>query len=151
VYETIDEAATAIENGDIPLSDIARPKGMSKPPTEYGTPTRTPMPTYRGATYANQHLGQNVQGGDKPYLLYIDRVRGDYPHTYTAETAEGGDAVDAVSMNDADELPDSFVVDRSKMVEKTLQDPLTPILSAMNWSFEDARADTEQSDMSTFM
>jgi hypothetical protein len=108
------------------------------------------MPTYRGAKYANQHLGQNVSSGDKPYLLYIDRVRGDYPHTYTAETAEDGDDVDAVALNDADALPESFAVDRAKMVEKTLEDPLTPILSAMNWSFEDCRADTEQSDISSF-
>jgi DNA polymerase elongation subunit (family B) len=152
VYDTIKSKVDAIENGEVPNSEIARPKGMSMTPSEYGSPENTPLPTYRGAKYANQHFEWERLGeGSKPQLLYIERVRGEYPSTYTAETKEDGRQVDAIACEEPDAVPDCFTIDHSKMVEKTLTDPLTPILEAMNWSFEEAMADTKQTGMETFM
>ncbi len=152
VYDTIKSKVDAIENGEIANSAIARPKGMSKDPTEYGSVDDTPMPTYRGAKYANQHFGwENLGEGSKPQLLYIDRVRGEYPSTYTAETKENGRAVDAIACEQPDAVPDAFVVDTSKMIEKVLEDPLTPILEAMGWSFDEALSDSTQVGIGSFM
>lgn len=152
VYDIIDSRVEEIKSGERPNSYIARPKGMSKPPEEYGSVDQTPMPTYRGAKYANQNFDwENLDGGSKPQLLYIDKVRGDWPKTYSAVTKEDGRAVDAIAGKHPDKVPDSFVVDHDKMITKTLQDPLEPILDPMeNWTWEDALADTDQSQLASF-
>lgn len=152
VYETISEEVEAIENGERPASHIARPKGMSKHPSEYGDIDQTPLPTYRGAKYANKEFDWEQMGeGSKPQLLYIDKVRGDWSHTYTAETKEDGRAVDAIAVEHPDKVPDEFVVDTDKMVEKVLRDPLEPILGAMRWDFDEALADSTQGSLAEFM
>jgi DNA polymerase elongation subunit (family B) len=152
VYDIISGVVDDIEAGDYEKSYIARPRGMSKHPTEYGDATTTPMPTYRGAKYANQNFAwENLTGGSKPNLLYIERVRGEWPKTYTAETKEDGADVDAIAVEHPNKVPDTFVVDTDKMIEKTLEDPLTPILEAMRWSFEDALSDTSQGSLAEFM
>ena len=152
VYNEIDTTVTAIQNGETPLSYIARPKGMSKPPVEYGSPSNTPLPTYRGAKYANQHFEwENMEAGSKPQLLYISNVRGDWPRTYTADTREGGRQVDAVAVTDVTKLPDDFVVDTEKMIEKTITDALQPILSPFGWSVAEAVAETTQGSLQQYM
>jgi len=153
LYDVIEETYTAAMNREIPNRKLARPRGMSKPPEKYGSPSNTPMPTYRGAKYSNQNFEwENMTGGAKPMLLYIDKVRSpEYPHTYTAETKEGGQPVDAVALEHPERLPDGFRIDIDKMVEKVIEDPLAPILSPLNWSVEDALADTEQVGFGDFM
>jgi DNA polymerase elongation subunit (family B) len=152
VYEVLNETVNEIREGNKPLSYIARPKGMSKHPEEYGSTDKRPMPTYRGAKYAHEHFEwENLVHADKPRLLYIDRVHGDWPREYDAHTAEDGDAVDAIAVTDVSRVPDEFDIDTEKMIEKVLEDPLTPILSPLRWSFQDAIADTTQSDIGNFM
>jgi DNA polymerase I len=151
VYDIIETTVEKVKDGEYPPSYIARPKGMSKDPEEYGSLTNTPMPTYRGAKYATQHLDHEQLGeGSKPQLLYVDKVRGDYPRTYTAETKEDGTEVDAIAVEHPDKLPDAFSIDVDKMLEKTLEDPLTPILEAMNWSYAESLADTQQGSLEEF-
>jgi DNA polymerase I len=152
VYDRISEEVQAINDGERSNSYIARPKGMGKHPSEYGTLDKTPMPTYRGAKYANQQFEWEQMGeGSKPKLLYIEKVLGDWPTTYSAETKEDGTAVDAIAVEQADEMPDEFVVDTEKQIEKVLKDPLDPILGAMRWSYKEALADSTQADISSFM
>jgi DNA polymerase I len=152
VYDTLTEKVDAIKDGKKPNSYIARPKGMSNHPEEYGSLDKTPMPTYRGAKYANQNFPWEQMGeGSKPQLLYIDTVRGDWPRHYDAETKENGRAVDAVAGEHPDKVPDEFVVDTEKMIEKVVADPLTPILEAMRWDFDDALADSTQAGIGQFM
>jgi hypothetical protein len=125
---------------------------MSKPPVEYGSPSNTPLATYRGVKYANQHFEwENMEAGSKPQLLYISNVRGDWPRTYTADTREGGQQVDAVAVTDVTKLPDDFVVDTEKMIEKTITDALQPILSPFGWSVAEAVAETTQGSLQQYM
>jgi hypothetical protein len=37
------------------------------------------------------------------------------------------------------------------MVSKVIEDPLTPILEAMRWDFDEAVADSTQADIAEFM
>lgn len=152
VYETIKEVVEAIKEGEKPNAYIARPKGMSQDPSNYGSIDRRPSSTYRGAKYANRNFDwERMTEGAKPQYLAIERVRGDWPRTYTAETAEDGDTVDAISVEEPNKVPDDFVIDYDVMIEKTLEDPLTPILNPMNWDFDEALADSEQGSLSAFM
>jgi len=152
VYNEIETTVTAITDGEQPLSYIARPKGMGKPPHEYGSASTTPLPTYRGAKYANQHFEwENMESGSKPQLLYIEKVRGDWPRTYTADTREDGRTVDAIAVEQPDKLPDGFIVDTDKMIEKTITDALQPILNPFNWSVTEALSDSKQDKLHEFM
>jgi DNA polymerase I len=152
VYERLNTVVTDIKNGDVENRRLARPKGMGQPPDEYGSLSNTPQPTYRGAKYANQHFEwENMDEGSKPALLYIDKVRAEYPRTYTADTREGGRKVDAVALEEPNKLPEAFVIDYGTMVEKVIEDPLNPILAAMGWSVDEALADSSQGELSQFM
>ena len=164
VYERINEVVYGIRTGEYDHSYYARPKGMSKQPEKYGSPSNTPLPTYRGAKYANEHFDwEKMTSGDKPQLLYIEAGKtGSYPSTYPSswETKEAGATVDAIAVSDPSALPSEITVDTSKMIEKTLEDPLTPILSPMGWSFDECltsdtyhelNTDEEQDALSDFM
>lgn len=163
VYDIINEVVYDIKTGEKPNSYISRPKGMSKHPTKYGSAEQLPMPTYKGAKYANEHFDwERLTAGAKPELLYIEDVRGSWPRKYPKEwdTKEAGTDVDAVAVEQPNKLPDEFVVDTSKMIEKVLEDPLTPILSPMRWDFEDAldsdtyhemHTDEDQDSLAAFM
>jgi len=130
IYPVLREWATEVQQGTMELSRVCKRKGIGQNLNEYGTRTRRPSPIYRGAKYANKHIdGVTIQHGDKPQLVYVDRVPADYPSTYTATTAEDGDVVDAVSLPDAAMLPEGFRVDWDKHFQKTLKDPMEPLLA----------------------
>jgi len=87
----------------------------------------------------------------KATVVVISTVRGDWPRTYTADTREGGRQVDAVAVTDVTKLPDDFVVDTEKMIEKTITDALQPILSPFGWSVAEAVAETTQGSLHQYM
>ncbi len=94
-----------IESGDVPLEDLARPKGISQQLDEYGWKDideldddqitddveaqgglyrQTPGPTYRGAKYVDDWFSwEDLGEGSKPLKIPIEKVRGDeYPQVY---------------------------------------------------------------------
>ena len=130
LFPYLREQYAAIQDGSIELSKVCKRGGIGQNLFEYGTANRRPAPIYRGAKYANNHIdGITVQHGDKPAVIFVKKVTGEYPNTYSAETAEGGDVVDAVALPDPAKLPNGFVVDYEKHCEKVLLDPMEPLLN----------------------
>lgn len=126
-----------ISSGEYELSDIAKRGGIRKPVEEYGSATHTPQPIYRGAKYADQHFdGVTIKAGSKPLTYYVKSV-GDYPSTYTADTAEDGKVVDTVAVEEPRDLPDDIVIDYEKHCTKTLVEPLRPILKTIGKDFDE--------------
>mgnify|MGYP002761439503 CR=1 FL=1 len=101
----LNDTVDAIEAGDVPLGDLARPKGISQQLDEYGWKDveeladeditekieqqggrwrQTPGPTYRGAKYADDWLSwEQLGAASKPLKIPIEKVRGDdYPAAY---------------------------------------------------------------------
>jgi len=153
LFPQLREWADDIESGDMALHRVCKRGGLGQNLNEYGSRSRRPAPIYRGAKYTNEHIdGVTVQRGDKPVCVYIEKVTGDYPSTYSATTAEDGDVVDAVSLPDASMLPEGFVINWEKHLAKSLTEPLKPLLDTRfgQNSWTDVRHQHSQEGLSSF-
>jgi DNA polymerase I len=146
------DTITDIENGEYPIDKLGKSAGISQSLAEYGSVDRKAQPQYRGAKYANRVIYETdaIGEGDRPLWFYVERVRG-LPRTYDTETAEDGCYVDSIAVLDASDLPSGITIDTEKMIRKTLEKPLAPILRTLGYEFDELRADTDQSDISAFM
>lgn len=98
----------------------------------------TPGPTYRGRKYAVDHFTWEDGDQKKTIRFYVEKVRGDdYPAAYEydafprkdrPDSPEVGRPVDAITVEHPDRIPENFVMDREKMMEKEVEDKLQPIL-----------------------
>jgi DNA polymerase elongation subunit (family B) len=154
LFPRLRELAQSIESGEIDLTRVCKRGGLGQDLSEYGTTQRRAGPLYRGAKYANKHIeGVTIQRGDKPACVLVDKVRGKYPSTYDTHTAEDGDVVDAVSLPDPSMLPDEFIVDWGRHLQKVLISPMRPLLDTRfgheTWS--NIRHQTQQSGIETFL
>lgn len=149
-YSVIHDAVSSIRNREYEYSDIGERSGMSKPPEEYGSKNRRPQPTYRGALYAKQQFdGENVFS--KPMKFPVESVTSsEYPSTYTSDTAEDGDAVDYVAVEDPSNIPDAFTIDVTEVARSTLRQPVEPILETLGWSWQNAVDGVTQNTLSAF-
>jgi len=129
LFPTLREYADAIADGRMDVDRVCKRGGIGQPLGEYGTADRTPAPLYRGAKYASRELdGVTVQHGDKPRLVYVDSVGEGMATTYRAQTAEDGDPVDAIAVNNVANIPADVKIDWDRHLQKTLIDPLKPLL-----------------------
>jgi DNA polymerase elongation subunit (family B) len=147
-YEIAENAVEAIREGKRPLEELGRRHGLSKDVHEYGSASRTPHPAYRGAKYAHKFIdGERFAEGGKPMVYPVDRVRGELPATYSAETAEDGQRVDYVAVEDASSLPDEIVLDREQLIEDTVEAALADIFGTLGWRWSDVVDDGVQSTL----
>jgi DNA polymerase elongation subunit (family B) len=158
------EKLSEVYGGELDLNDVGIPSAISgRPLHEYGTDdetgelTKTPNPHIRGAKYANQNFdGEDISQGDKPLLFKVDRVASGYPETYTAETLEDDDVVDAIAVNDVRNIPDRFKLNwegtknDKGMIEKTVKSPIEPIIKTMGWTWNDVMSTGRQSGLAAF-
>lgn len=142
-YEYLRTTTRAIETGQFDMNKLGVKFGMSKKATSYGSKNRSPMPQFRGAKYANEYIykSEAIDTQVDAMYYYVDDT-GMYPRTYTAKTAENGRDVDAISVLDANDIPEEISVDVDLMLEKTLINPLKPILHTLGWSYYEAVSET---------
>ena len=119
----------------------------------------TPGPGYRGAKYADEYFSwEDLGPGSKPKKIPIEKVRGDdYPGVYRYETypdddnwpdsPEVGREVDAIAVENPERLPSDFIVDYSLIVEKEIEDKLTPILATIDLDWDDLLATGRQATL----
>jgi len=149
VYDRIRTAIERVESGDAPLSELGQRKGMSKPPEEYGSSARSAHPVYRGAKYAKQHIDGEDEF-DKPMKFPVAQTDAPYPPTYDTDTAEDGDLVDYVSLEDPSNLPDEITVDRQAIIDEAIRQPLDDILGTLGWDFDEALYGHEQTGLDAY-
>ena len=102
--------------------------------------------------------------GGKPLMFYTDgtAIAGDLPETYDYENklkaddddpamVESGKKVDAIAVEDVRNMPDPVIIDWEKMAEKTIRDPVEPIVDVMGWDFDDLVSEGKQAGLSQYM
>ena len=138
ISQKLAQVYSQARDGDVSEDDLGIPFGIGKQLDEYGTPSRAPLPQHRGAKYANQYIygDARIKEGDKPLYFYVSDVGDSLPARYSATTNEDGREVDAISVDEASDLPDDAVIDYETMLEKTVEKPIKPITDTMGWDYE---------------
>jgi DNA polymerase I len=159
-------------SGRVSLEDLGKPSAISSDMWTYGYSEQddgsfnyyTPQPHVRGARYATAFIdGEDISSG-KPLMFYVNGVAIDsgLPETYSYDNklradddcptmVEEGRRVDAVSVEDVRNLPDAVLIDWPKMAEKTIRDPIEPIVDVMGWDFDDLITEGNQTGLAEFM
>ena len=119
IQPVISEIVRKYRAREYPLDEIGIPGGIGKDLEDYDRPDAQ----VRAAIYSNRWFKTHFGKGSKPKRLYIKSVPMGYPRT------------DVICFEYPDEVPPGFVLDIETMLEKTLQQPLTRILEALNWNW----------------
>ena len=165
VAEYIHEQWHEIIDKKIDLTRLGVPSAINNPLMSYGWSKDdttgeprfyTPQPHIRGARYANLYIeGEDLEQGSKPLMFYVKAVSpaADIPEVYdyqdmfdlTAKVPadeenkgfhEVGRKVDAISVEDVNNIPPTIRIDYKKMAEKNMRKPVEPIMEVMNWNFD---------------
>lgn len=121
VREYLREVIRNYRGGKYTLEEIGIPGGIGKDLDDYETDDAH----IRGAKYANQYLGATFTRGSKPKRVYIRHVKAKYPQT------------DVLCFEYGDQVPQEFVVDLELMLDKTVKQPISRIIEAVGWRWED--------------
>jgi DNA polymerase I len=107
--------------GKYTLDEIGIPGGIGKSLDDYDNDDAQ----VRGAKYANLHLHTEFGKGSKPKRIYIRNVTSKYPKT------------DVLCFEYADQVPPEFIVDWELMLDKTIKQPISRIIEALGWEWND--------------
>jgi DNA polymerase I len=113
--------------GECSLDMIGIPGGIGKDLSDYGIDDAH----IRGAKYSNDHLRTEFGKGSKPKRVYIKSIDpsgiGDqkYPDT------------NVICFEYGDQVPKEFHVDLDLMLEKTLKQPISRIIEALGWEWNE--------------
>jgi DNA polymerase I len=181
VSEYLQSEWESVVDGDVDLERLGRPSAINNPLFDYGWTIDedksvvkyfTPQPHIRGARYAKAYIeGEDPSEGSKPLMFYTKGVAPnsglpetyDYGEEYSLDSPEEMEdanlcemkeldrEVDCVSVEDVRRMPDAVMVDYEKMGEKTVRDPVEPIIEVMGWSFDDLITDGQQTGLASFM
>ena len=152
------EIGESIEDREAFLREIGIPGGIGKRLDAYDIDRAQ----IRGAKYANLLLGTNFQRGSKPKLLYLERV---HPQFFDRIEDERADAIadhrdlfnefrreqDVICFEYPDQIPEEFVIDREKMLGRTLEKPISRVLEALDISWNEVKSGQTQTGFDSFV
>jgi len=107
--------------GKYSLDQVGIPGGIGKGLHEYETDDAQ----VRAAKYSNIHLKTDFGKGSKPKRICIKCVTAKYPKT------------DVIAFEYGDQVPPEFVVDWETMLDKTIKMPISRIIEALGWQWDD--------------
>ena len=179
VAEYVKEEWNSVLDGDVDLEALGKPSAINKDLWDYGWSEDedsgevnyyTPQPRIRGARYSNEYIsGENIQEGSKPLFFYVKDIvpntdglpeTYDYSHKNLNAPESGGNTkrikeldrdVDAIAVEDIDNIPEVARIDWEKLAEKNVRNPVEPITWTMGWDFDELVSDGNQQSLVQFM
>ena len=132
ISDYISKTVKQVENLEYELSDIGKPTSITKPLEEYGN-----VQHIRACRNSNKYIdGVYWRENDSPFLFYIK------------SSPFGVGNIDVISLPwNIDKLPELYELNIEKHIEKSLIDPLEPILEEMGWKFRDLRTSHRTQDL----
>lgn len=135
-----------VKRGEIDDWELAIPGRIGQPLEEYDQ-LRSPQ---RGAIYANAVLGTNYGEGSKPRRLYLSGVHQQFWERLKQEAQidprenpeqyerfqEFRKRQDVIAVSRPEQIPPEFMVDRQKMLRKTVESPISRVLEAVSIDWE---------------
>jgi DNA polymerase, archaea type len=122
IREYLIEIVQKYRSGSYPLEKVGIPGGIGKCLEDYDNDDAQ----VRGAKYANKHLHTEFGKGSKPKRIYIKGIHGShYPRT------------DVLCFEYGDQVPEDFIVDWETMLEKTIKQPISRIVDALGWNWDE--------------
>ena len=121
------EIVKKYRTGEYSLEEIGIPGGIGKDLDNYDIDDAH----VRGAKYSNKHLRTEFGRGSKPKRVYIKSIDSSgiseckYPQT------------NVICFEYGDQVPKEFHVDLDLMLEKTLQQPISRIIEALGWDWNE--------------
>jgi len=157
IIDYLTEVITDFRNGEVNLEDIGMPGGIGKALDNYDTPTAQ----VRGAIYANQFLGTNFGQGSKPKRVYLtsvdtvffkDHETPDFEHEYQQKHyADFKRDPDVICYEYEQQVPDEFNIDWDKMLEKTLEKPISRVIEPIGIDWDVVSVDKSQTGIDQFL
>ncbi|MFB6224891.1 MAG: DNA polymerase elongation subunit, partial [Candidatus Paceibacteria bacterium] len=144
------------DQGSIDIDDIGIPGGIGQKLSEYDSPSAH----VRGAIYANALFDTNFGNGSKPKHVYLEKVPPEYFEKIEQQNPDitnNPDYLDFKRNSDiicfefADQIPEEFEIDYDKMLEKTIEGPISPILAAIDIAWSRLADDDQQAGLENFM
>lgn len=140
VSKLVRDEIKKIKNLEYDLDEIGIPGGIGQAFHKYDNKTKH----VRGAEYANENFNEEIQPGDKPKGLYVERMAGDYP-----QPPQLTDSAFICWMNEAN-VPDGVVYDWDKYLEIQIDGPLSRIIECTEWMWGEIKTGREQSGINNF-
>jgi len=157
VIEYLRSLIDDVKTGNVPVEDIGIPGGFNKLLGNYDTDTAH----VRGAKYANLVLDTNLGKGSKPKRLYLSRVHPDFYQRIEQQKgitpqnsevyAEFKRNPDVICFIHEEQIPAEMEPDWSKMITKTLTNPLSRVLEATDITWEEVKSGNVQTGIEQFM
>lgn len=156
IRDYMHDIITKFRNGEVSVDEIGIPGGIGQKLDEYDTATAH----VRGAKYANLFLGTNFSNGSKPKRVYLEKVHPnffennefDINSSQEQETFnEFNKDPDVICFTFPSQVPDEFMVHWDKMLNKTLESPISRVIEAVDIPWSDVKAGQTQKGLGGFM
>ena len=139
VADIINNTLDSLKSLEYVLDNLGIPGGISQSFDQYTNKTKQ----VRGSEYANENFGEQIQAGDKPKGIYVEKII-DYP---TPPQVAGTGYI--CWMNPAS-VPDETVFDWDKYIDIQIKNPISRILEGTSYTWDEIVSGQVQSGITGF-
>jgi len=139
IRELVSTEIDKIKSLTYSLDELGIPGGIGRAFDEYTNKTKH----VRGAEYANEHLDEQIQAGDKPKGIYVERIP-EYPSPPSLQESK------FVCWMNSSNVPNTTVYDWEKYLNIQVDNPLSTVFGCTQWSWEEITSGEDQSNVHTF-